>query len=254
MKTAILIALNEVDPAYYGGWDGRLAWPTQDSHKIAQRLIADGYSVITLHNATATRGMVESTVLAQLRKHTDANDTVAIHVSSHGGQVADTSGDEIDGKDETWCLYNGNLSDDVVATWAAHVRCRVLIVSDKCHAADSLRSGPVVIRRKVQTVTLHPQARIVHLAGCSEGGTSMESSPHGGHWTHAVCAAWDALFSPIVLRRSIWQWLRGVPPRKVPRARPTAFGLADEASDRLARQFGGWQEPVIEAFGGDFTL
>ena len=35
--------------------------------------------------------------------------------SGHGGQIEDVSGEEEDKKDETWCLYDGELIDDEVS-------------------------------------------------------------------------------------------------------------------------------------------
>lgn len=32
--------------------------------------------------------------------------------SGHGGQLPDLNGDESDGRDETWCFFDGELVDD----------------------------------------------------------------------------------------------------------------------------------------------
>ena len=37
-----------------------------------------------------------------------AGDLFLIQYSGHGGQVPDRNGDEADGLDETWCLYDRN--------------------------------------------------------------------------------------------------------------------------------------------------
>jgi hypothetical protein len=62
------------------------------------------------------------------------------------------------------------------------------------------------------------------------------------------------LTAPVALPRTFWQWLRRVPPRTVPRVRPSAVQLGNEASDRLERRAGSWQEPMVEVFGGNFVL
>ena len=58
------------------------------------------------------------------------------------------SGEEEDKKDETWCLYDGELIDDEVfielAQFAEGVR--IIVLSDSCH------SGSVVRARVPETV------------------------------------------------------------------------------------------------------
>ena len=60
----------------------------------------------------------------------------------------DSSGDEPDAKDETWCLYDSELIDDEVFNEMAGFRegVRVLVLSDSCH------SGSVVRARVPETV------------------------------------------------------------------------------------------------------
>ncbi|MEO5695911.1 MAG: caspase family protein, partial [Burkholderiaceae bacterium] len=61
--------------------------------------------------------------------------------SGHGGQVPDVDGDEADGKDETWCLYDGQLIDDELyfelSRFATGVR--ILVLSDSCHSGSVTR-------------------------------------------------------------------------------------------------------------------
>ena len=62
--------------------------------------------------------------------------------SGHGGQIPDVNGEEEDKKDETWCLYDGELIDDEVflelSRFAAGVR--VLVLSDSCHSGTVMRA------------------------------------------------------------------------------------------------------------------
>jgi hypothetical protein len=71
------------------------------------------------------------------------NDFFFLTYSGHGGQVADITGDELDKKDETWCLYDGELIDDELyyqlSRFAAGVR--VLVLSDSCHSGTVARAA-----------------------------------------------------------------------------------------------------------------
>jgi metacaspase-1 len=68
-------------------------------------------------------------------------DMFLVSYSGHGGQVPDVNGDEDDYKDETWCLYDGQVIDDELnvryAKLAADVR--VLVFSDSCHSGTVTR-------------------------------------------------------------------------------------------------------------------
>ena len=62
--------------------------------------------------------------------------------SGHGGQVPDVTGEEEDKKDETWCLFDGELIDDELylelSRFAEGVR--VLVLSDSCHSGTVTRA------------------------------------------------------------------------------------------------------------------
>jgi hypothetical protein len=95
----------------------------------------------------ATRGNVVKP-LRTAAKTLGSGDLLFISYSGHGGQIPDVSGDEPDKKDETWCLYDGELIDDEVfnelANFAEGVR--IIVLSDSCH------SGSVVRARVPETV------------------------------------------------------------------------------------------------------
>jgi hypothetical protein len=63
--------------------------------------------------------------------------------SGHGSRVVDTDGDEGDGYDETWCLFDGELvDDDLFRLWGEFPRgARVVVLSDSCHSGTVIRTG-----------------------------------------------------------------------------------------------------------------
>ena len=105
------IGLNAVSADAYAGWDGPLAACEFDANDMTAIAKAKGLKPTVLLTKKATR----ANVLAGLRgavKALKAGDLFFMSYSGHGGQVPDVSGDEDDGQDETWCLYDGQLIDD----------------------------------------------------------------------------------------------------------------------------------------------
>jgi metacaspase-1 len=137
------IGLNAVDPKHYGGWSGPLAACEFDANDMAALAKSQGMAATRLLTQAGTR----KAVLAGIRKAAATlgqGDLFLLTYSGHGGQVPDTSGDEPDKKDETWCLYDGQLIDDELyfelSRFAAGVR--VLVLSDSCHSGSVTRDLP----------------------------------------------------------------------------------------------------------------
>jgi hypothetical protein len=105
------LGLNSVSPAAYDGWDGPLAACEFDAHDMAALAKTKGMTPTVLLTKKATR----AALLAAMRKAAKAlkaGDLFFMSYSGHGGQMPDTNGDEPDKKDETWCLFDGQLIDD----------------------------------------------------------------------------------------------------------------------------------------------
>ena len=91
------------------------------------------------------------------RKTSSGGDIFFLTYSGHGGQAPDLNGDEPDGKDETWCLYDGELIDDeLYSSWGAFAAgVRIFLLSDSCHSGSVSkacitrkgRSGPPPVYR-----------------------------------------------------------------------------------------------------------
>jgi hypothetical protein len=92
--------------------------------------------------AKATRARVLNAIRGAARK-LKKGDFFFLTFSGHGGQVADVSGDENDKKDETWCLFDGQIIDDELhyeySRFAAGVR--MLVLSDSCHSGTVTRAA-----------------------------------------------------------------------------------------------------------------
>lgn len=140
---AIHIGLNLVDPVHYGGWDGKLNACEFDAQDMEQIAAASGFTTTTLLTAEATREAVIATITNAGEKLA-AEDILLISYSGHGGQVPDISGDEEnDFKDETWCLYDGQLIDDELRRlWSKMASgLRILVFSDSCHSGSVTKTA-----------------------------------------------------------------------------------------------------------------
>jgi hypothetical protein len=137
------IGLNAVNPRHYSGWSGPLAACEFDANDMEAIARSRGMAAKKLLTKAGTR----KAVLAAIRgaaKALKKGDLFLLTYSGHGGQVADSSGDEDDKQDETWCLYDGQLIDDELyfelSRFAAGVR--VLVLSDSCHSGTVTRARP----------------------------------------------------------------------------------------------------------------
>jgi len=135
------LGLNAVSAAAYEGWDGPLAACEFDAKDMAAIARGKGIQATVLLTKKATR----AATLAALRsaaRALKAGDFFFLTYSGHGGQVPDTNRDEPDRKDETWCLFDGQLIDDELyfelSRFAAGVR--VLVFSDSCHSGSVTRA------------------------------------------------------------------------------------------------------------------
>ncbi|HEY5647560.1 MAG TPA: caspase family protein [Pseudomonadales bacterium] len=213
---ALLISVNEVDPSAYGGeWDGKLRFPEADAQAIAE--IATGFEKRFLRTKEATTGAVKGEFI-RAAEQLEAGDMFFVFYSGHGNTVDDDSGDEFqDSRDESWCLYDGELLDDEIYTlwpkFSAGVR--ILVMSDSCHSGSITRDGDeddvmkampddvakfnvlvdpdryVRIRREVPTKSGETKARVRLISGCQDWERSWENKKQQhGRFTSAVLEAW----------------------------------------------------------------
>jgi len=199
-KSALVLGLNLVDPAAYGGWDGVLAGCCNDANSIADLLhAADFDDVRVLKNQEATVRNVKSQLL-DFAKLVEPGDLFVLFRSSHGGQIADLTGDECDGLDETACLYDGMIVDDelysIIGQFKAGVR--VLVITDACHAETGIKGKEKsrALKRfsksyKRVRKNKDPEASIIEIAACSETGTACDGDKNG-LFTGALLTVWDS--------------------------------------------------------------
>lgn len=209
------IGLNTVSPAAYGGWDGRLNACIFDAEDMKDLIVAERWQHSeSLHDGAATGQAVESRLRA-LSNKAKSGDSVLITYSGHGGQQPDKNGDESDGRDETWCLFDGEMIDDLIYAELCRFESgvNVFILSDSCHSGTVARDVPgfrggkhlpdVIVRslpgRLARFLTQRHlagfrenslKATVLLLSGCQDNQTSMDG-PKNGAFTAALKAVWN---------------------------------------------------------------
>lgn len=135
------IGVNSVNPDHYGGWAGPLNACEADAEDMMSLAVNGDFDSQILLTGEATRQAVIGAIKQAAEKLSDG-DIFLVTYSGHGGQVADVNGDEQDLRDETWCLYDGQLIDDELANfWSLFQRgVRIFVLSDSCHSGSVSRA------------------------------------------------------------------------------------------------------------------
>ena len=135
------IGLNSVNPKHYDGWSGPLAACEFDAKDMAAIAKAQRMKTKVLLTKEGTRKRTLNAIRDAAKK-LDTGDLFFLTYSGHGGQLPDTTADEPDKTDETWCLFDGELLDDELnlelSAFAPGVR--VLVLSDSCHSGTVVRA------------------------------------------------------------------------------------------------------------------
>lgn len=216
-----------MDPNAYGGWDGRCPGCDRDVARFSTVLHDAGFDGITvLANAAATLKNVKNSYL-QAMKELRRDDLLVLYFSGHGGQQPDESGDEMDGRDETLCLWDGELVDDKVEEFFVKAKkgVRIFYATDSCNSGTNFRGVPVWGRGSPVALSARVvkkfKGSMLHFGGCSDGRFSY-GDDQGGVFTNALLDSLGKARSTI----SYAEWFR-------------------RASDRMPED----QRPVIDVWG-----
>ncbi len=132
----------EFDCDFTVGWVGPLSsceLDAENMYKLAKRQNFEA-KILRTKRAT-TKNVIKE--IRKAAKQLAAGDTFFITYAGHGAQVEDLTGDEGDGEDETWCLYDRMFLDDeqreLYAEFAKGVK--IVVLSDSCHSGSATRSG-----------------------------------------------------------------------------------------------------------------
>jgi metacaspase-1 len=240
------IGINELKRGFYLS-NGSLHSPENDARAMAAIAILEGYnSPILLLSEQATK----DNFICQLNnciKELNEGDTFLLTYSGHGGQIKDTNGDEADGKDETWCLYDAQLTDDeIYEKWKEFKKgVKIIVVSSSCHSRTAIKdldnshfniksvkaTNPVeenvalVKKTILSKYEFDPliKADIVHLSACCD----KQYASAGKHFTH---------FTDLLLKH--WDYGR-------------FKGTYEELASKIQKESGYCQRPGITTLGAN---
>lgn len=205
---AVITYLTHVDPKAYGGaWDGACPGTDVDAAKMAALCRARAIPYIALSNETATSfrflsACAGAAKAVEAAAKAGAKPLVVIYYSGHGGQVADTGGDEADGKDETICLWDGQLTDDVMYAGLCKFPedCLVAFITDSCNSGTNFKSPKdwvKIVRARSSRAQESLKCMFIHIGGCADGESSF-GGDDGGQATMALDTAIRA-YRPMIL-------------------------------------------------------
>lgn len=224
---SLSIGLNSVDSGHYQGWSGPLNACEADAADMAEIARSSGFSARTLLTVQATRKSVVNEIRSAASTLVDG-DIFLISYSGHGGQLPDLNGDEPDSLDETWCLFDGQITDDeLYAIWGQFKKgVRILMFSDSCHSGSvnkslfylalkeqrgysySSKAMPVEVASKVYlhnreiydpilksadlaNAKAQVTASVLLISGCQDNQLSQDG-PFNGAFTGALKSVWNA--------------------------------------------------------------
>ena len=139
---SIHIGLNHLDERHYGSRHS-LAGCLGDVEAMHRLAVDAGFEARVIRAEEATADAVLAAIRAAAGRLA-SGDILLVTYSGHGARVEDVNGDEGDGWDETWCLYDRELVDDeLYDCWADFpAGARILVISDSCFSGDIIRDDP----------------------------------------------------------------------------------------------------------------
>ncbi|MEL6697900.1 MAG: caspase family protein [Bacteroidota bacterium] len=127
-------------------------------------------------------------------------DLFLLTFSGHGLGVLDHDGDEDDGQDEAWCLYDRFLIDDLISKHLSQIRqgVRVVVVSDSCHSGTMLKffDGDTRWKRPTKKHPFpnenHILASVILLAACRDMAKArIQKDSKLSNFTRDLLATWN---------------------------------------------------------------
>lgn len=135
------IGLNHVNPDAYDGWDGALDGCINDANAMKRIAESQGFTTATLIDNQATCANVTNKI-CDITRQLSNGDYFLLTYSGHGGQVVDNTGEEADGLNETWVLWDRQFIDNEIYNLLSQVQAgvRVFVSSDSCHSGTVIRA------------------------------------------------------------------------------------------------------------------
>lgn len=228
-RAALVVNLTRVSAADYDGWSGDCVGTDKDAALVKSALDGLGIPYLHLENETATVRGVKAAARAVCSRVAPGG-LCLLYFSGHGGQQPAFGAelDELDELDETICLYDGRLLDDVVWAMLADVPAgvRVWMVTDCCNAGTNYRAGPPHDYAPAMSSWWRKDPDLLHW-GAAKDGQSAIGSPAGGFFTLAL----EQAFVPGMTYR---EWFDAARPLVGGRQKPVMNFTGTDFSDKEA--------------------
>lgn len=203
-SVAIIVALTQVDYRAYSGWDGRCTGSNTDLNRMVKSCKEYGIKrVVTLYNEQATAyAVIRQILLAskalELAAKNGKNPLLLFYFSGHGGAVYDFFRTEKDSMDQTLCLWNGQILDNLF--WDALLEVPkgviVLHITDTCNSGTNFKSIPPEVSISSSDIVFRARHRygkpdnlscdFIHFGGCDDNETSKGNVTYGGMFTYTL--------------------------------------------------------------------
>lgn len=203
-SVAVIVALTKLDYKAYGGWDGRCAGSNTDLDRMTKACRSAGIErVVTLYNEKATTyAVIRQILLASKALEASAkagkSPLLVFYFSGHGGAVYDFFRTEKDSRNQTICLWDGQMVDDLM--WNVLMQIpkgvRVVHITDSCEAGTNYRSREEFVAKAYQEIVKRPRITrrrpedlscdFLHFGGCSDGEVSKGNVTYGGIFTYTL--------------------------------------------------------------------
>lgn len=181
---ALIGGLTSVSPAYYNGWRGACPGCDVDVDRMARWARALKMQSIVLRESMCDFKPI-GIAADMMVNQSPIMDLGLIYFSGHGSETRDLNGDEITGKDQTLCLYSGQMIDDRIGKFFKRfpAQSKILFMTDCCTSGSVAREVPPMVKA-VQRASADFDCQLIHVAGCHDGEVSY-GSMSGGELTKA---------------------------------------------------------------------
>jgi len=217
---AFPLALIPVMPTGYSLHIGLNKVDSNNYHRQVKLLSSCHNDAIAYHAIAARQGFHYSKLLLDegatsvnfyheiehISQQMQKNDILFLSFSGHGSKKPSTT--EPDGRDETWCFYDGQVLDDqLFQLWQGFKKGkRILVISDSCHSGTILRDifniDPFSVKASPSTAsslsrsfevdpfTSPVKAHVKLLAAAKENRYAQNAGKHG-MFTKALLKVWN---------------------------------------------------------------
>ncbi|MEO1514998.1 MAG: caspase family protein [Bacteroidota bacterium] len=180
------IGIDRVDNSFYSKRLTRLTSAENDARAMAKIASDNRYEKIEmLLSDQATREAVQQTIQDYIRD-LQSGDMFFLTYSGHGARVPDLNKDEANGKDETFCLYDGLLIDDELSEWMSPLRdgVRILVIADCCYSGGIIEDLSKTFKSRTnQNKKNNTKQSTVQFIGFSSAQNYQLASSKGKHGT-----------------------------------------------------------------------